>query len=326
MNDEELGRNPKKFKRRIRWGRVCLFIVIICAIIAGCFFVGQMAFKIFFAPKIPVVAATENIGTDEKLNRRINVLLLGVDDGDSVDFGKGIPQRTDAMLVVSFDPDNNEVSLLSIPRDTRVTIPGQRGLDKINAAYAYGGIKLAKQTVANLLQIPIHYYVLANWQGFIQIMDILGGIDIYVEHNMNYEDPYANLQIHLKQGYQHLNGKEAGEYVRFRHDELGDIGRVQRQQKFFKALSSEFFQVGNVVKLPMLIEALGKNTKTDMDTFTMIRAANSFKIFGGERVQSEMIYGDFKTIDGLSYWVTSPKQLTKSLDELKIPHGKITKI
>ena len=157
-------------------------------------------------------------------------------------------------------------------------------------------------------------------------MDILGGVDLYVDHNMNYEDPYANLKIHLQQGFQHLDGEKAGEYVRFRHDELGDIGRVQRQQKFFKALASEFFSVGNVVKIPSIAGALAKNVETDMDTLTMIRAANSFKLFGGERVQSEMIYGDFKTIDGLSYWVTSPKQVTKSLDELKIPHRKIEKI
>ena len=326
MSDEELSKNPKKFKRRVRWGRLLLFIVIALALVVGSFFLGRMAFKILFAPKVPVVASTEDIGTDEILNKRINVLLLGIDDGDSEDFGIEAPKRTDAILVVSFDTEHNEVSILSIPRDTRVSIPGHRTPDKINAAYAYGGIKLAKQTVANLLQIPIHYYILANWQGFIQIMDILGGVDLYVDHNMNYEDPYANLEIHLKQGFQHLNGRKAGEYVRFRHDELGDIGRVQRQQKFFKALASEFFSVGNVVKLPAITGALEKNVETDMDTLTMIRAANSFKLFGGERVQSEMIYGDFKTIDGLSYWVTSPKQVTKSLDELKIPHRKIEKI
>jgi polyisoprenyl-teichoic acid--peptidoglycan teichoic acid transferase len=326
MSDEELGNSPKKFKRRVRWGRLFLLVIIMCALVAGCFFLGRMAFKIFFAPRVPVVAATEDIGTDEVLNKRINVLLLGIDDGDSEDFGKDAPKRTDAMMVVSFDTEHNEVSILSIPRDTRVSIPGHRAPDKINAAYAYGGIKLAKQTVANLLQIPIHYYILANWQGFIQIMDILGGVDLYVDHNMNYEDPYANLKIHLQQGFQHLDGEKAGEYVRFRHDELGDIGRVQRQQKFFKALAGEFFSVGNVVKLPSIAGALEKNVETDMDTLTMIRAANSFKLFGGERVQSEMIYGDFKTIDGLSYWVTSPKQVTKSLDELKIPHREIEKI
>ena len=211
MSNEELGKTPKKFKRRIRWGRLLLFIIISIALVAGSFFLGRMAFRILFAPKVPVVAATEDIGTDEILNKRINVLLLGIDDGDSEDFGTDAPKRTDAMMVVSFDTEHNEVSILSIPRDTRVSIPGHRAPDKINAAYAYGGINLAKQTVANLLQIPIHYYILANWQGFIQVMDILGGVDLYVDHNMNYEDPYANLKIHLQQGFQHLDGEKAGE-------------------------------------------------------------------------------------------------------------------
>jgi len=150
-------------------------------------------------------------------------------------------------------------------------------------------------------------------------------VDMYVEHNMDYEDPYANLKIHIKQGYQHLDGEKSGEYVRFRHDELGDIGRVQRQQKFLKTLSSEFFTVGNIIKLPALVATVTKYVDTDMDALTMIKAANSFKIFGGDKVKSTMLYGDFKTINEISYWATTPSQITRSLDELKIPHGKITK-
>ncbi|MEG1346199.1 MAG: LCP family protein, partial [Acidaminococcaceae bacterium] len=197
-------------------------------------------------PVVPVTVANDETLLDETLNRRINVLILGIDDGDSEDF-EG-PKRTDAMLVASFDPDHNEVALVSIPRDTRVQIPGRVGLDKINHAHAYGGVLLAKQTVANLLKIPIHYYVLLNWQGFIDVINIIGGVDMYVEDNMNYEDPYADLKIHITKGYQHLDGKLAGEYVRFRSDELGDIGRVQRQQRFLKALASEFFNLTNVIK------------------------------------------------------------------------------
>ena len=312
-------------KRRLRIGRLLLFALIALIVLAGCFMGGQLAYNAFFKPKTPVVAATEEIGKDEVLNKRINVLLLGTDEGDSEDIATDAPKRTDAMLVVSFDPEHNDVAILSLPRDTRVTIPGRRWPDKINAAYAYGGVTLAKQTVANLLQIPIHYYMKVDWQGFIEVVDLLGGVDMYVEHNMDYEDPYANLKIHIKQGYQHLNGEKSGEYVRFRHDELGDIGRVQRQQKFLKTLSSEFFTVGNIVKLPALVATITKYVDTDMDALTMIKAANSFKIFGGDKVKSTMLYGDFKTINEISYWATTPSQITRSLDELKIPHGKITK-
>jgi LCP family protein required for cell wall assembly len=324
MTETQTPKHP--VKRRLRVGRLLLFIIITLAVLAGCFIGGQLAYNAFFKPKAPVVAATEEIGKDEVLNKRINVLLLGTDDGDSEDMADNVPKRTDAMLVVSFDPQNNDVVILSLPRDTRVSIPGRRWPDKINAAYAYGGVTLAKQTVANLLQIPIHYYMKVDWRGFIEVVDILGGVDMYVENNMNYEDPYANLKIHIKQGYQHLNGEKAGEYVRFRHDELGDIGRVQRQQKFLKALASEFFTVGNIIKLPALVATVTKYVDTDMDALTMIKAANSFKIFGGDKVKSTMLYGDFKTINDISYWATTPSQVTRSLDELKIPHGKITKI
>ena len=204
-------------------------------------------------------------------------------------------------------------------------IPGNQGLDKINHAYAYGGVPLAKKTVANLLMVPIHYYVLLNWQGFIDVIDIIGGIDYYVENDMDYEDPYADLSIHIEHGFQHMDGKKAGEYIRFRNDEMGDIGRVQRQQRFLKALASEMFSIGNVVKVPTLINSVEKHLKTDMDFLTMVKAANSFKVFGGEKVRAQMLYGDFQTINGVSYWVTSQDKTEQTLKELNIPFKKTKK-
>ena len=108
---------------------------------------------------------------------------------------------------------------------------------------------MAKQTVANLLRVPIHYYALANWRGFIDVVNLIGGVDIYVDKDMYYEDPYADLVIDIKHGYQHMDGETAGKYVRFRKDELGDIGRVQRQQKFLKAAAEQMFSVQNVAKI-----------------------------------------------------------------------------
>ena len=327
MTNQEIPR-PHKVKRRLRVGRLLAFIVIGLGIIVGCFMAGVFAYGALFQHTTPpkTTAATEEIGTDETLNKRINVLLLGIDDGDSEDMANDTPKRTDAMILLSFDPENKDVAMLSLPRDTRVTIPGRRWPDKINSAYAYGGVSMAKQTVANLLKIPIHYYMLVDWQGFIEVVDMMGGVDMYVDHDMNYEDPYANLKIHIKQGYQHLNGKQSGEYVRFRHDELGDIGRVQRQQKFLKTLASQFFTVGNLVKTPALINTMFKYVSTDMDAMTMLKAANSFRIFGDSSLHSEMLFGDFKTIQDISYWQTSPSQVAKTLDTLKIPHKEINKI
>ena len=175
------------------------------------------------------------------------------------------------------------------------------------------------------MQIPIHYYVLLNWQGFKDVIDNIGGIDYYVENDMDYEDPYADLKIHIEHGYQHMDGEKAGQYIRFRNDELGDIGRVQRQQRFLKALASEIFSVGNVIKVPSLINSVEKYIETDMDFLTMAKAANSFKVFGGDKVKSQMLYGDFQTIDGVSYWVTTPEKTEKTLNELNIPYKKVKK-
>ena len=139
---------------------------------------------------------------------------------------------------------------------------------------------------------------------------------------MYYEDPYAALVIDIKHGYQHLDGKRAGEYVRFRKDELGDIGRVQRQQKFMKAAAAQIFNIDTVTKIPALFSTVDRHVETDMNTLTMIKAANSFKLFGDEKVKSGMLYGNFDDTEGISYWATSREEVQKSLDEIGIPYMK----
>lgn len=321
--DEQENERRVVIGRKLRVGRLSAFVILFLGALVGCFFLGEWLYGIFSPPKVPIVAADEDMTSDETLNKRLNVLILGIDDGDN-EF-KDAPKRTDVMLLASFDPVKNDVAILSLPRDTRVKIPGNQGLDKINHAYAYGGVPLAKKTVANLLMVPIHYYVLLNWQGFIDVIDTIGGIDYYVENDMDYEDPYADLSIHIEHGFQHMDGKKAGEYIRFRNDEMGDIGRVQRQQRFLKALASEMFSIGNVVKVPTLINSVEKHLQTDMDFLTMVKAANSFKVFGGEKVRAQMLYGDFQTIDGVSYWVTSQDKTEQTLKELNIPFKKTKK-
>ncbi|WP_278725637.1 LCP family protein [Acidaminococcus intestini] len=327
MSDMEQS-GVKKKKKRLRKGRVFLLLILLIGILCGGFMAGMGLYDRFFSADDPVPKQKENqLLTEEPLSSRINVLLLGKDDGDSEDMNNpDAPKRTDSMMVVSFDPENKQIAIVGLPRDTRVTIPGRRGHDKINAAYAYGGTKRAVRTVEQLLQIPINYYMVVDWQGFIKVIDMLGGVDLYVDNNMDYEDPYANLKIHLKKGYQHLDGEKAGQYVRFRHDELGDIGRVERQQKFMKALAGQFFTFTNMLKLPMIINTGLDYVDTDMNLMTMIRAANCFRIFGENSIKSEMLDGDFKTIDDISYWVTTPSQVSHTLDKLGIPHKRITEI
>ncbi len=313
---------PHHTRRRLRWGKLLVLLVLVGALGTGIFWGSVWVYDTFInPPHVKVVAADDKIKDDEKLNERINILLLGIDDGDS-EAAESEPKRTDAIILLSFDPKANKVAVLSIPRDTKVVLPGHRDPEKINSAYTYGGVVMAKQTVANLLRVPIHYYALANWKGFIDVVDLIGGVDIYVDRDMHYEDPYADLVIDIKHGYQHMDGKTAGKYVRFRKDELGDIGRVQRQQKFMKAAAEQMFSIQNLTKVSSLLATIDKYVETDLNTLTMLRAANSFSVFGEDKIKSCMLYGNFDDSSGVSYWSTNEKLVNKSLDELGIPRLK----
>ena len=318
-NDGRHYHRPKR--RRLRWGRLFVLLVVLAVLLTSVFWGSVCVYtNIIHAPEKKVVAADPEIEKDEKLNQRINVLLLGIDDGDS-EADDSEPKRTDAMIVASFDPGQGKISMLSLPRDTMVLLPGHTQYEKINSAYTYGGVTMAKQMVANLLRIPIHYYALANWKGFIEIINLIGGVDLYVDKDMHYEDPYANLKIDIKHGYQHLDGEKSGQYVRFRSDELGDIGRVQRQQKFLKALGLQMFSIENITKIPKILATAKEYIETDMDTVTMLKAARSFKILSDNHIRSGMLYGNFydSPTSGISYWRANRADIEKSLAEVDIP-------
>jgi LCP family protein required for cell wall assembly len=262
-----------------------------------------------------ISAITPNVPID-KTGNRINILLLGVDDGDPGNVES--PRRSDTMIVASINPTDRTVELLSIPRDTRVNIAGRMGYNKITEAYFYGGSDLAVRTVSEFLQIPINNYVVIDWQAFIKIVDILGGVDLKIERDMNYEDPYENLSIHLHKGNQHLDGKKAGEYVRFRHDELGDIGRVQRQQYFLEALTNQLLQAGTILKIPSLLTTITHYVKTDLNSYTLLKVANILKDIKADSLHTDMVPGDFATINNSSYWLPDMAAMQKILDKLQV--------
>lgn len=323
-------------KRRVAWGRFFLLLLMLL-LIAGLFFFGTIfTYKLWSqsGPPAVVYPRTTVVETDANgnavntqkiepvLEERINVLVMGTDYGDS-DAEKDEPKRTDAMLLVSFGPEDKKVAVLSLPRDTKVILPGHRDPQKLNAAYAFGGVMMAKQTVANLLGVPVTHYAIADWQAFIKVVDLIGGVDLLVEHDMKYDDPYADLHIDLKEGYQHLDGQKAGQYVRYRSDELGDIGRAQRQQKFLKAAASRMFDVSNVMKIPALISLVSECVQTDMNTMTMLKAMNSIKLFGDEKIKTGTLGGTFDEENDISYWVTDETAIRKVLKELEIPSSKL---
>ncbi|MBQ9478078.1 MAG: LCP family protein [Selenomonadaceae bacterium] len=254
------------------------------------------------------------------LGSRTTIMLMGVDQRKD-DVG-----RSDTLMVVSLDAKNDQVSLLSIPRDTRVKIK-KHGFDKINAAYAYGGHKLTQSTVENFLGVNIDHYVIVDTSSFSKIIDAVGGVDIDVEKRMEYEDPWddnGGLVIDLKPGMQHMDGATAITYVRYR-DEEGDAGRVRRQQKFMRACADKLSSPSIVTKLPDVINEARRAVKTDLSVGEMISIAavlkNADDVEGG--LKTGIVPGRWLYIDGVSYLVPNIERLGEIVtDNLSFDNSK----
>ena len=182
------------------------------------------------------------------------ILVMGMDDGNG---------NTDTIMAVTFDVKNKHVSVVSIPRDTLVDVP--RTVKKINAAYSAGGVEEVQREVSAILGYPVDHYVLVNLRGFKALVDEVGGVDFDVPINMNYDDPTQNLHIHLSKGMQHLDGEKALQLVRFRSGYVNaDIGRIETQQAFLKALARKVISWNSVTKINSFVDIFAKNVKTDL--------------------------------------------------------------
>lgn len=228
---------------------------------------------------------------------KLNILIMGVDDRPKEDD----PGRSDTLLVMTIDTESREASIISVPRDTRVRVKGL-GWDKINHAFLVGGVALTQKTTENFLGIPMDYYAKINLESFGRIVDAIGGVTIDVEKRMQYEDSWDHYVIDLKPGVQHLDGRTALQYVRYR-DEEGDIGRIARQQKFIKAVLTEVSSPAIILKAPSLIREVFASLDTDIPIPLMLGLARKLKdgLSGGFKTQ--MVEGLPYYIDDISYWV-----------------------
>ncbi len=215
------------------------------------------------------VGSARPFGWPLRLERRVNVLLIGVDVTLNERRQVEPFSRSDTLMLVSFDPARNRISALSIPRDTYAVIP-RLGAEKINAAYAFGGPGLVIQAVEDLLGVPVHYYVKLGPASFAHIIDALGGIEIDVEKDMKYTDTWADLHIDLKKGRQVLSGEQAMQYVRFRNDLESDIGRVRRQQQVLRTILQKLKTPRMVLSAPRLLQAFMQNTQTNLSAGELI--------------------------------------------------------
>jgi polyisoprenyl-teichoic acid--peptidoglycan teichoic acid transferase len=200
--------------------------------------------------------------------------------------------RSDTVMVVRLDPFRNTVSMLQIPRDTTVRIPGH-GRQKINGANAIGGPHLAAQTIWSFLGVPIDHYVVLNVHGLVELVDELGGLTVDVPKRMRYTDHSAKLNIDLTPGPHLLNGTQAMGFVRYRHDALGDIGRVQRQEIFLKAVQDKALDPATWTKLPKLISIAQNYVLTDLSTTQLMQLAQFARAVPKDHQTMIMLPGTF---------------------------------
>jgi LCP family protein required for cell wall assembly len=202
--------------------------------------------------------------------QRINILLLGSDNDEKFPQDALLSQT---MIVVSIDPRTRQVTLLSIPRDLWVPIPGHASA-KIDLAYAQGGTPLARATVEKTLKIPIHYYAWIGLNGLVRVVDRVGGVDVDVLHPVlddNYpndfsDSGYGTERVYLAAGPQHLDGRHTLQYVRSRHgDLLSDFGRSIRQQQVLLAIQQRTAGMDFVTTVPTFARDLNGHVKTDLD-------------------------------------------------------------
>lgn len=247
--------------------------------------------------------------------RRQNILLMGIDVvSNSSNPFKG--NRSDTMLLISIAPYGKNINVISIPRDSKVYLAGKNRTDKINHAFAYGGARLAVRTVEETFGIKINNYLAISNQGVIKLIDTIGGLPIYIEKDMKYDDYTAKLHINLKQGNQVLSGKETEGYLRFRHDSYGDIGRIRRQQWFFNALMSRMKDPTVIVKLPELLKIMPEYIQTDLSGYELAKYLGMVKGVDTSTVQVATIPGAPSTKGIISYWIIDPDKTQDLINKM----------
>jgi len=270
----------------------------------------------------PGPGGESDIVVDEvRPGERINVLVLGVDAGvEETEQTRAVNRRrTDTMLLCSIDPDTREIGILSLPRDSRVPIPG-RSQDKLCHAHAFGGPALAMEAVSEALNVPVHYFIRVDFRAFTRAVDILGGVEFDVPEDMKYDDPYQNLHIDLRRGPQLLDGDKALQLVRYRGYADGDIGRIQVQQQFIAAFISKALRLRSALKIPALVQEMVRCVDTNMEPSEMLKVAQLLARANQGEVAMGVLPGEARYVnvggENVSYVIIDEGEARRVVDQV----------
>ncbi|MGE5549620.1 MAG: LCP family protein [Bacteroidota bacterium] len=218
---------------------------------------------------------------EARLDGVTNILLLGTDARIKVVNGVLEEPRTDVMMLASCDPARNAVTILSIPRDTLVEMPG-KGRERINMAHVYGGLPLTRLMVERLTGLRVDKYLAVDFRAFEELVDLMGGIEVEVDKRMFYEDKAQGLHIDLQKGRQVLNGRQALGFVRYRRDAMGDLSRVGRQQKLLRAILAKAIEEHLWTKFIALYRLKQRYVRTDLNLIDLYRLRNFIRGFASQ--------------------------------------------
>ena len=294
---------PRRPRRRKRsWPRTILLIVFILAVLAGIYACLVRKPQVKPAPAGSTsqdVSSSSAVSSEpepvkERKDDFFTILVSGLDDDNG---------GSDTNILVGFDAKEQAITCVSIPRDTGVYINGKSR--KINYAYNLGGMDQMRETVSDALGIPVDFTVEVNLKAFVKLVDEIGGVDFEVPLNMNYDDPYQDLHIHLKKGMQHLDGQNALKVVRFRHNNDGsgygteDIGRIGTQQTFLKTVFKKM--LANPQKITSYAQIFSEYVKTDLAVSELAWFGQQAILMGMDKLNFETLPGEWS--DRLSRWV-----------------------
>ena len=287
------------------------FFITILVILIGFFGTKFILDRLYASQKFNI-NGNEGILADDAINKEDGqylILMVGVDkngdDDDNTDF-----TRTDTIMLVSADTKTGEMELLSIPRDSRVKIRDK--FDKVNHAHAFGGIELTMQTLRQFLGLDIDYYVQINYQALINIVDALGGVDYDVPEGIVIDKG----KVQIKPGPNHLDGNEVMWYLRTRNIyNNGDIGRVNTQQAFVKAMVDEMVKKSKDMNLMTFISNYLRYVKTNLPMTAMFDLAGNINNFSSDKMSTHTVPGMEQTIYGTSYWIPDYEKTWQIVDE-----------
>ncbi|MGW7160923.1 LCP family glycopolymer transferase [Paenibacillus taichungensis] len=254
-----------------------------------------------YEPRNPVkpVSVTDSRGglpVDINSKEPFNALILGVDERPN-DRG-----RSDTMIVLSVNPGKKQVLMFNIPRDTRTDIVGHNTVDKINHAYAFGGVDMSVSTVEQFLGVPIHYYMKVDMEGFAKIIDLVGGVDVNNPFAFDYEGQRYD------QGNIHLDGVAALGFSRMRYDDpKGDLGRNDRQREVLKQMLKNTMQFSSVLHIQNMLDELGTHVRTDV-TFDEMKELLLDYRNDLENVDTVEIKGKGEKINGIYYYIVDQQE------------------